>query len=147
MPRLKLTEWTKKLFKGRKRDRNEDSASERVQNRMSAFQFFFETLRDSSDVCPPLKSVVGGLYRIIDVIEVCIMSTDSFILLTVSRGKWRITRQGRGLQIEQRICCRSSLARYVTRESLLNAWFMIGRYLAGAFTFADKILALQASTS
>ena len=59
----------------KKKKRNKADAA------LQTFLLGLRVLRDSADACPPLKSVVGGLYAIAEVLEVCDPHIRDFFLV------------------------------------------------------------------
>ena len=54
-------------------------AEKAAKDSLAAVQLLLATLRESSDPCPPLKGVVGGLAKVMELIEVCVSSHHSAI--------------------------------------------------------------------
>ena len=73
MPPLRLVERARNFGKVRKRKKRRP-----IGDTILGTQLLLTTLRDSSDVCPPLKSIVGGLCKILETIEVCGSFITSF---------------------------------------------------------------------
>ena len=69
MPRFKLPESMHTLGRVRKRKKRKKN----IEDTVDEAQLVLTALRDSSDFCPPLKSVVGGLCKILEIIQVCIL--------------------------------------------------------------------------